>query len=400
MISEAYVFIEGLEAEPVICGAIRYDAKHELGRFRYGKSYLARQDAFALDPIHLPLTEDVFSTRLNKGLFGVLKDAGADAWGRKLILQLRKTKPQNELEFLIAGASMGVGAISFSLSRSKTKTPLNRNVLNDLDLLIDGKNKILASESVSVEVKKAFQYGDSMGGARPKTVLTHNNQMYLVKFNRADDLFNVCRAEFATMRLLAKIDGVNVANTELVRGAEDLLLVKRFDRNDCMVTHHLISANSLLLQGHVSESAVSQWYTYGALAEYLRRYSVRAEDAEELFKRMVFNAFVGNTDDHGRNHAMLWNLKERGWQLSPAYDVLPVNNSKLHALGLGDDGRLASRSNLLSQAKRFGLSQRKAQAIIHDISDLVEGWQTHFRDCGVTEGDIERLHGVIPTLDS
>lgn len=398
MISEAYVFVEGLETEPVICGVVQYNAVNQLGRFRYGKSYLARHDAFALDPIHLPLTENSYETRVNKGLFGVLSDAGADAWGRKLILQLRKTKPKSELEFIIAGASMGVGALSFSLSRSKSKSPTNRNSLDNLNLLVEGKNKILASETVSVEVKKAFQYGDSMGGARPKTVLIHDNQMHLVKFNRSDDLINICRAEFAAMQLLAQIDDVNVAETELINGVEDLLLVRRFDRSGTDVSHHLISANSLLLEGHVSEAALKKWYSYGALAEYLRRYSRRAKDAEELYKRMVFNALIGNTDDHGRNHALIWHLKGGGWQLSPAYDVLPVNNTRLHAIGLGDEGRFASRKNLLSQARRFGLSAQKAQAIVNGIHDLVNDWEVHFSRAGVSDGDIERLKGIIPKL--
>ena len=398
MISEAYVFVEGLKTEPVVCGVVDYDAVNQLGRFRYGKSYLARHDAFALDPIQLPLTENTHETRVNKGLFGVLSDAGADAWGRKLILQLRKTKPKNELEFIIAGASMGVGALSFSLSRSKSKSPTNRNSLDNLNLLVEGKNKILAAETVSVEVKKAFQYGDSIGGARPKTVLIHDNQMHLVKFNRSDDLINICRAEFAAMQLLAQIDDVNVAETELINGVEDLLLVRRFDRSGTDVSHHLISANSLLLEGHVSEAALTKWYSYGALAEYLRRYSKRAKDAEELYKRMVFNALIGNTDDHGRNHALIWHLKGGGWQLSPAYDVLPVNNTRLHAIGLGDEGRFASRKNLLSQAKRFGLSAQKAQAIVNDIHDLVDDWEVHFSRAGVSDGDIERLKGIIPNL--
>ncbi|NWO01454.1 MAG: type II toxin-antitoxin system HipA family toxin, partial [Idiomarinaceae bacterium] len=71
MTSKAYVFIEGLESEPVICGVIWYDPENRIGRFRYGQSYLARNDAFALDPVHLPLTDELFETRANKGLFGV-----------------------------------------------------------------------------------------------------------------------------------------------------------------------------------------------------------------------------------------------------------------------------------------------------------------------------------------
>ena len=95
MTSKAYVFIEGLESEPVICGMLQYDAVNSLGRFRYGQSYLARDNAFALDPIHLPLSEEIFETRANKGLFGVLMDAGADAWGL-LVSVFHSQKPKQK----------------------------------------------------------------------------------------------------------------------------------------------------------------------------------------------------------------------------------------------------------------------------------------------------------------
>jgi serine/threonine-protein kinase HipA len=399
MISEAYVFIEGLEEEPVICAKFRYDVTRKVGQLRYGKSYLARKDAFPLDPIHLPLSQEIFTTKLNKGIFGVLSDAGADAWGRKLILQLRRTKPQNELEFLIAGATMGVGAIGFSLSRSKAKAKQSRNTLADLDLLLRGKKAILNAEDVSIEVKKAFQFGDSMGGARPKTLLVDNNQTYLLKFNRADDLYNVARVEYATMQMLAELDGVRTADVRLFEGEEDVLMVKRFDRRldgeSESVSHHFISANSLLMDDHVNEAALRSWYSYGALAELLRKHSASADDAPELFKRMVFNVLIGNTDDHARNHAMLWHLQERHWRLAPAYDVLPISNSKEHGFGIGDDGRAGTVENILSQSRRFGLQPYKARAVVKEVQELVAEWQVYFKHHGVGAGDIEILRNII-----
>jgi len=399
MTSDAYVFVEGLEQEPVICGRFWYDAQYRIGRFVYGQSWLARGDAFALDPIHLPLTDQVQTTRLHKGIFGVLHDAGADSWGRQLIGQLRKTKPQNELEYLIAGASMGVGALTFSLSRSKVKPKVSRNSLDNLELLIAGKNSILKSERVSVEVKKAFQYGDSMGGARPKTVLQHQGQLYLIKFNRADDLMNIARVEHAAMSMLAELDGLDVAETEVIRGTEDILMIKRFDRQGIDVSHHFLSANSLLTEGAVSSESLATWYSYASLAEFLRKQSANPNDATQLFKRMVFNACIGNTDDHSRNHAVLYDLQAKSWRLSPAYDVLPINNHRQHALGLGEQGRLATVENLMSQCKRFGLQSYKAKRIIDDIVDVTKQWPDYFAKKGVAEGDLELLRGVIPQLD-
>lgn len=402
MTSSAYVFLEGLEEKPVICGRFELNVRERSGRFVYGRSYLERTDAFAIDPLHLPLNATTHTCLTNKGVFGVLADAGADAWGRKLIAQLHTTQPQNELEYLLVGASMGVGALSFSLSRSHTKPKRSRNSIDQLELLLQGKNAILAAEKVSDEVKQAFVYGSSMGGARPKTLLTHAGDEYLVKFNKADDLFNVARVEHATMRMLDELDGVSVAETKLITGqgidSEDLLLVKRFDRDGERVSHHFISANSLLQKGTVTQHSTRSWYSYAHLAELLRQHSCVAEDAIELYKRLVFNVLIGNTDDHARNHALLYALRDpHGWRLSPAYDVLPISNSGQHSLGVGNDGRTGSIENLLSQAKRFGLKAFKAQQIVNQIRELSAEWPVYMTRYAVAEGDIQRLHSVIPT---
>ena len=89
------------------------DERNKCGRFRYGKSYLSRSNAFPLDPIHLPLNDQEHQINFNKGVFGVLSDAGADSWGERVILSLHATKPKNRIEFLLAGSGMGV---VFSLS--------------------------------------------------------------------------------------------------------------------------------------------------------------------------------------------------------------------------------------------------------------------------------------------
>ncbi|MGQ4277599.1 type II toxin-antitoxin system HipA family toxin [Pseudidiomarina sp. E22-M8] len=402
MISSAYVFIEGLDEEPVICGRFELDPFTDTGRFVYGRSYLARADAFALDPLHLPLTEVEHVCTLQRGIFGVLSDAGADTWGRKLILQLHKSQPRNELEFLIVGAAMGVGALSFSLSREKTKAKRSPNSMADLGLLLQGKNAIIADENISEEVKQAFIFGSSMGGARPKTLLTHDGQEYLVKFNKPDDLYNVARVEHATMRMLAELDGVRVADTTVItsENGEDVLMVKRFDREQQQVSHHFVSANSLLSEGAVNQRSLTTWYSYGQLAELLRQHSAVASDATELFQRMVFNVLIGNTDDHARNHAWLYPLRtkrEEGlWHLAPAYDVLPTSATRQHALGIGEQGREGSVSNLLSQVSRFGLQDFKGRRLLAQVQELVMEWPTYMAREGVAEGDIEKLKRIIP----
>jgi serine/threonine-protein kinase HipA len=400
MISKCYVFIDGLEQSPVICGLFQLDTQKQVGFFNYGQSYLQRTDAFALDPIHLPLQKGVVSTKVNKGVFGVLNDAGPDAWGKKVMQSLHKTKPSNMVEYLVAGTGEGVGCLRFSLSRTASKPKVARNKLDSLEELVQTKDAILNNQSISNEAKKAFEFGQSMGGARPKTLLADQGKLYIVKFNRPDDLFNVVRAEHASMRMCEQL-GIKVANTQIKPTTYgDTLLVERFDATAEQINHHFYSANSFFNKAKVTEIDGATDYSYPALAEFIRHRCAEPESATELFKRMVFNALMGNTDDHARNHAFLYSYKTKKWTLSPAYDVTPVNNSRLHGIGLGDQGRVASIDNMLSHCGRFGLSQKTAIKHISDIKAYCQSWPELFRQfADMSEQDIERIKGVIPKFN-
>lgn len=398
MTSSAYVFVDGIESEPVICGIVELDSSTQTGRFRYGQSYLQRADAFPLCPITLPLTTEQFTTKLNKGMFGPILDAGPDSWGKKLIYSLHTTKPKDALELVLAGSTMGVGALTFSLSRSASKPKKNKNTLGDITTLLKGKNAILEDKTISKEAKIAFDFGSSMGGARPKTLIEDNNKSYIAKFNRNNDLFDVCKVEHATMQMLNDIDitNVHVAKTKLVKTAkENVLLVERFDRVNGVPSSHFISANTIIGVSIISNSSFSFQYSYGSLAEFIMKFCSDPKDAHELFCRMVFNILMGNTDDHARNHGFVYSFSEKSWRLSPAYDVLPINNSKMHGIGIGDLGRTGSIENALSQAKRFGLKQAKALKYVEHVKDLTSQWEYYFKQYDVSNADIERLKGIL-----
>ncbi|WP_414829965.1 type II toxin-antitoxin system HipA family toxin [Alteromonas sp. H39] len=398
MISEAYVFVDGLEDIPIICGFVKINPERNTGQFVYGKSYLIRDDAFALDPINLPLATTTYNTNFNHGLFGVLSDAGADSWGERIILSLHKTKPQNALEFLLAGSGMGVGCLVFSLSQKASKHKVNKNTLGDIPMLLKAKDDILADKKIPDEAKKAFEFGSSMGGARPKTLINDNNKHYLAKFNRPDDRINVVKVEHAAMQMLSELP-CRVAKTKTIETPNgDVFLSERFDISNNTPTHHFLSANAIFHTAKVNSSVLKTGYTYGFLAEYIRKHGAEPADAHDLYYRMVFNAFMGNTDDHSRNHALLYSLEDKHWRLSPAYDVLPINNAMLHGIGLGEEARHATITNLLSQSDRFGIKHFKARKIISQVEELTAEWHHYFKQHGVGEGDLERLNGIIPTL--
>ena len=198
------------------------------------------------------------------------------------------------------------------------------------------------------------------------------------------------------MRMLGELP-CNVANTKVIHTPSgDVLLVERFDIYKGKPHSHFLSANSIFSMNKVSNACMCTEYTYGYLGEFIMKYVSEPADAYDLYYRMVFNVLMGNTDDHSRNHAMLYNFTHGHWRLSPAYDVLPINHSRQHGIGIGDDGRVGSLENLISQSKRFGLKPFKARRMVDEVKELVSEWAIYFRNHNVGEGDITRLKHVIP----
>lgn len=355
MVNKIYVFIDGLEELPLLCGELSL-CPDKTTNFRYSECYLEHIDAFPLDPLNLPLSSNVYHSDAINSTFGVFTDAGADSWGKKLLHATHSKKPKNILEYLLAYSGTGVGCLRFSLSRNSVKPRQNQNKLKDMPQIIRAKNEVLSGESLSQASAAILSKGIGIGGARPKSVVIIDDIDYIAKFQHKDDKFNHVRVEHAAMTLLQKITD-NVAQIQILESlGEDVLLVKRFDLDYGRSNHHFISGHSIINVSKVRESMATSRYSYGFLAEFLMKYGAEPErDAEELFKRMVFNALIGNTDDHPRNHAFLYSFKDKGWRLSPAYDVLPISSSRQHGLGIGECGREGTIRNLLSQISRFKL---------------------------------------------
>jgi serine/threonine-protein kinase HipA len=207
------------------------------------------------------------------------------------------------------------------------------------------------------------------------------------------------RIEFATLDL-ARRCGLNVTQARLQSvGSHDVLMLQRFDREyagNGYLRFGMVSALTMLGCGD-SPLDRGQW-SYPLLADNLRRWSDKPEaDCAELFGRMVFNAAVTNNDDHPRNHAVL--RRQKGWRLSPAYDLVPAPVLSLErrdlALTVGSYGRSASIHNLLSQAPRFGLSVEDARQEIGRIVGVVRQWRDSFLACGVSAKDIEYIAPAI-----
>lgn len=370
MTNKIYVFIDRLEANPLLSGELILN-QDKTTSFIYTESFLCHPDAFSLDPLNLPLSKNIYHSDAKNSTFGVFTDAGADSWGKRLLHATHDKKPKNALEYLLAYSGTGVGCLRFSLSRNSVKLRHHQNKLEDLSRIITAKNEILSAGDLSEASTTVLSKGIGIGGARPKSVVTIDDVDYIAKFQSQDDKFNHVIVENATMNLLQKITD-NVAQTRILKcRGEDVLLVKRFDLEYGRPKHHFLSGHSVLNMNKVTESMAADNFSYGFLAEFLMKYGAEPErDATELFKRMVFNVLIGNTDDHPRNHAFLYSFKDGGWRLSPAFDVLPISSSKQHGLGIGIRGREGSIDNLISQYKRFALNKTKAVKIVNSLPEM------------------------------
>lgn len=366
-----------------------------VGRFRYGDRYLQRPDAVAFDPFQLPLGKNVHEFTKLKGIPGVVRDAGPDAWGRRVIEHKLERGPADleEIDYLLNGPQDGAGNLGFGLKVEPPAPKRQYNRTHQLNVLIEAAEAIEEGKRVPVHILEQLDPGTSMGGARPKATIEDGNHLWLSKFPEKADRCNLQRVEYATLEL-ARRCGLNVCQARLqVVAGRDVLMLERFDREHTEKGYLRFGLASGLTVLDCEDGYVDrERWSYPLLADNLRRWSVKPEhDCAELFRRMVFNAAVTNNDDHPRNHAML--CREGGWRLSPAYDLVPMPVVSLErrdlALTVGTFGRTASVYNLISQCTRFGLTAEAARAQIDQIVRVVRGWREHFFACGVSAQDIE-----------
>jgi serine/threonine-protein kinase HipA len=374
-----------------------------LGRFVYGRSYLKNRDAVEFDPIELKLSTRTYETTQLQGVFGALRDAGPDYWGRRVIEKHAGRAQLGELDYLLESPDDRAGALGFGRQQSPPAPLRKFNQAIDLEKLQSLASALIKDEIPSdpqaQQVQDLMLLGTSMGGARPKAVVQDGEGLWIAKFNRDDDRWNNTRVEHAMLRL-ARECGLHTAESRIETvGTKDVLLVKRFDREPAAkgYTRARMVSGLTLLRADEGPQGRQNW-SYVLLVETLRRVVADAKsDARELFRRICFNALISNLDDHPRNHAIL--AKEREWKLSPAYDLTPsVPVSIEHrdlAMECGDQGRYANAKNILSQHARFLLSAEEAQGIVNDMKVQVQGtWYETLRASGVSESDAEAIRGA------
>ena len=366
----------------------------------YGKEWLTNGFALSED---LPLIDNEFLPPGRLAMdaqraVGAVDDARPDRWGEKVIRFVDKPKRLSLMEYLYYAGDERFGALGVSTSSStyspRAISPLPR--LADAQQLSEVAAKIEASEPLTaLEAKIIASGGSPLGGTKPKALIDIDGQQWVIKFFN-DEPVDTPLIEHATMTL-AKRAGITVAETQVIRlvGA-NAIAVRRFDREQGRRIHSISASTAIRA---ATASGAEPEMGYPELARILRRVGVTRDDnnqrdARELFRRMVFNILVDNTDDHEKNHSLLVvsPFANGRLKLAPAYDVLPTNSGQGYQEFIcGAQGRDSTLENAMSQCDAFGLLPVEAAGEVATVIEVVNSWKTHFDQAGVTARDIENL---------
>lgn len=398
---EAYVWIwlPGATA-PVVAGRLARQAGGRL-TFNYGQSYLARANAIAIYDPELPLQPGEIPTRDTMQLPSCIRDASPDAWGRRVIINrtlgLKGGQAEDieldELTYLLESGSDRVGALDFQTSPTRYVPRQRANAT--LDELMHSAERVERGVPLSIELDEALQHGTSLGGARPKALVDDRGRKFIAKFSASTDLYNVVKAEFVAMRL-AHVVGLDAASVSLadVLG-KDVLLIERFDRvpSDSGWARRAVVSALTMLELDENEARYASYEDFCAIVRH--RFTEPKRALEELFGRIVFNILCGNTDDHARNHAAIWDGSVLA--LTPAYDICPQSRTggeATQAMLITGNKRMSQLTLCLEAAPQFLLSVDRARTVIKSqLVTIRARWTEVCDEAGLSEVDRAFLWG-------
>ncbi len=402
---QAYVWIwlPG-EVEPVVAGKIESD--NGVVHFNYGRSYLERiadenNPAISIYSKELPLQSGILPLKNGLNMPSCIRDSAPDAWGRRVILNKRFGRKSigfdvaelDEITYLLESGSDRIGALDFQKSPTEYVPRLDKNV--SLDELLESAERVEKGIPLTQELDHALFHGTSIGGARPKALIEHDNKKYIAKFSSSSDIYNVVKAEFIAMRL-AELVGINVAPVKLVKASgKDVLLIERFDREksqDGWCRKLMVSALTIL----ELDDMMARYASYESLAEAIRYYfDSPKETLKELCSRLIFNILCGNTDDHVRNHAAYWDGDILS--LTPAYDICPqgrTGNEATQTMLISGNNRLSKIDSVIEAANNFLIGKDEVLQLFKMQKDIIcDNWKSVCEQADLNKVDQNLLWG-------
>jgi serine/threonine-protein kinase HipA len=393
---QIFVYADWLNLQtPTLMGILSSERLRgkEIFSFEYDKIWIKSPHIQILDPDLQLYSGPQYINDENKSNFGIFLDSSPDRWGRLLMrrrelalarIEDRPAKTLFETDYLLGVYDKHrMGAIRF-------KDSIDGEFLNaNNDLATPPWTSIRELEEISLRLEEddivddpeylkwlnlLIAPGSSLGGARPKAgVLDNNKHPWIAKFPSKNDSTNIGAWEMITNEL-AKKAGLNVAEGMAKRFSSDhhTFLSKRFDRTDKGERIHFASAMTLL--GYTDGANHEDGISYLELVEFISTHGANIRtDLKELWRRIVFNICVSNTDDHLRNHGFIYS--KEGWLLSPAYDINPVATDTGLSLNISEDDNSLNLDLALEVHQYFRLSEKDAKQIIQEVRDAVKEWR-------------------------
>ncbi|MHB8189956.1 MAG: type II toxin-antitoxin system HipA family toxin [Ferrimicrobium sp.] len=383
-----------LGAQEVVVGTLWFHERtHWSATFQYAPEYVRNPSAYAIDP-SLELVLGAQHTRPGQDLFNVFKDSSPDRWGQMLLVRslssqapARPWRPSPEFYLLGVRDDLRHGALRYRIPGEDTyygsvTSPVPpfvaiERLLRLADNLHDGVDQDLAM---------LIEAGSSLGGARPKaTVALESGELAVVKFpKRTGEDWDVNAWEKVVSELASR-SGIPVPQTQLLTfGARHVFISKRFDREGS--TRRGFASALTMLESHDMEVR-----SYPEIAEVIMRHGTFPQrDLEDLYRRMVFNLLVGDSDDHLRNHGFL--RSDTGWELSPAYDMNPNPNYRgVLTTSVAVDSRQCDIGATIEVAPYFRITEANARAIITATHAATQEWRTVARSYAIPGEELNRM---------
>lgn len=392
--------------EPKCIGVL--SAQQAKGRkafsFTYDAAWLQTSEQILLDPdlSWYPGTQ----YPVQKENFGVFLDSMPDTWGRTLLKRRAAIDAKEsanpvpklyDIDFLLGVYDESrMGALRFKLSRDGPFLDDSKNYpippwtcVRELQQSVN----MLESDKENKDIKKWLAIliapGSSLGGARPKAnIIDGAGNLWIAKFPSKNDPINKAAWEYMAYRL-AKNCGVEMAEStiEKVAGKHHTFFTKRFDRNK---TERIHFASAMTMTGHTEDILKEKTASYMDIAEFIQFHSANVtEDLHQLWKRIVFNIAVSNTDDHLRNHGFI--LTNQGWRLSPAFDINPSIDKDGLALNINISDNSLNIELAKSVGKYFQLDEEQMDKIIKQVNKAIIKWKVLANEIGISRAEQELM---------
>lgn len=372
--------------------------------FEYDKQWIKSEEQRLLDPDIQFFSGTQFPN--NKENFGIFLDSMPDTWGRTLMKRRvaqqakernEKAPPLYDIDYLLGVYDESrMGALRFKTdldgpfldNSNETPTPPWSSI-RELQYAADNLEKDEDSDEVKKWLAVLMAPGSSLGGARPKAnILDEDKNLWIAKFPSKNDTIDKGAWEYLTYVLAIKA-GITMSpcRIEKIAGKYHTFFTKRFDRENGERIHF---ASAMTMTGNNEDTIRDNPASYLDIAEFITNNGINIkENLNQLWRRIVFNIAISNTDDHLRNHGFI--LTDEGWVLSPAYDLNPSIDKDGLALNIDMDNNALDFKLAKSVGEFFRLDEKQMDIIIQEVLNSVSQWQVVANKIGISRVEQELM---------